>query len=109
MFRVWSPWPSIAPLPLADFTPSPNTRLMGLFGKGHCRNLSENFREVSADFCRISRLFPDAIKRTFQTLGEAKLGFKTGGFLTFVRERSISFRENPAKTGDESRSLFGGP
>ena len=29
MFRVWSPQPSIAVSPLADFTPSPNTR-MGL-------------------------------------------------------------------------------
>ena len=26
MFRVWSPQPSIAVSPLADFTPSPNTR-----------------------------------------------------------------------------------
>ena len=28
MFRVWSPQPSIAVSPLADFTPSPNTRIV---------------------------------------------------------------------------------
>ena len=28
MFRVWSPQPSIAVSPLADFTPSPNTRVL---------------------------------------------------------------------------------
>ena len=36
MFRVWSPRPSIAVSPLADFTPSPNTRQLAT-GKYGCR------------------------------------------------------------------------
>ena len=80
MFRVWSPRPSIAVSPLADFTPSPNTRLFGLGIAARNRkspaNVHPSLERNAALLCLVSEIVSDFLgSASFLGLSAVNLPF----------------------------------